>query len=511
MNICLIKPPTVHKGASFTLMPAPPLGLAYIAGALKRDGHKIQVIDASAEGVGAKKHFNKDVYVFGLNKERICELIDEETDIVCFSFMFTNNWLYDREIVKSVKDKFKNAIIIAGGEHSNAAPEYCMHQSSIDYIVFGEGEETIVDLVNKIKQNGDISKIEGIAYRSNGEIVINKKRKRVIEIENIAWPAWELFPLDIYFNNKISYGVYRGRTLPVMASRGCPYDCTFCSSPQMWGRKYNIRSPQDFADELEFLNQNYGVTNFDFYDLTAIILKDWIIEFSEEIIKRKLDITYQLPSGTRAEAIDYEVAQALYKSGCKNITYAPESGSKKVLKHIRKKVNIQSMLNSIKYSSKAGMNIKLNMIIGFPDETHSDIWKTIWFLIRCSWYGANDTAPAIFSPYPGSILFKELEKERKLNMYDDEYIYDIIESYNIWPDKIYSKKVSNNAIKIYSFIILISFYSSNYLFRPIRLYRTIRNILTNKHESRLEQILHKNFLSNISFFNNSLRKEIKSN
>lgn len=507
MKVCLIKPPILHKGISFARMATAPLGLAYIAGALKKAGHTVQAIDASAEGINEKQLFQNDVYLFGLPKERIITLIDEHTDVICFGFMFTNNWLYDRELVTYIKQHFPNALLVAGGEHANAAPELCLSQSPLDVIVKGEGEETIVELLKFIEPGESFSEVKGIVYRDgDGTFITNPPRKRITAIKEIPWPAWELFPIDLYFENKMTMGIYRGKTLPVNATRGCPYDCTFCSSPQMWGRKYEMRPPGDFVDELQYLHKTYGIDNFDLYDLTAIIKRDWIIAMCKEIIDRGLKINYQLPSGTRSEAIDYEVAQHLYKSGCRNISYAPESGSETVLKEIRKKVSIPNMLASIKYSHKAGLNVKLNMIMGFPDDTHKDIWKTIWFLIKCSWYGAHDAAPAIFSPYPGSLLYDRLAAEGKVNIYDDAYLYENIDSYDLFPPKVYCENISAFALRLYIFVFVFAFYGTNYLFRPYRLIRTIYNLITIRHESKIEQIIHYNVLKNISVFPNMLKK-----
>lgn len=268
----------------------------------------------------------------------------------------------------------------------------------------------------------------------------------------------------------------------------------------MWGRKYEMRPPSDFVDELVFLNEKYGVVNFDLYDLTAIIFKDWIVEMCSEILDRGLDITYQLPSGTRAEAIDFEVADLLFRSGCKNITYAPESGSKEVLRRVKKKVKIGKMLDSIRYSYQAGINIHLNMIIGFPEDTHKNFWQTWIFIVKASWCGAHDLAMAVFTPYPGSELYDELTKQGKVDIYKDEGIIEIINSYDLWPSKVYSNNMGETMVKMYVFIALITFYGTNYLFRPQRLFITLRNIVTKNHESRLEQILYKNFFKNILNF-----------
>ena len=507
MKICLVKPPILHKGISFARMATAPLGLAYIAGALKAKGHSIQAIDASAQGVDDKEVFKDSVYLFGLNKEKVSRLIDPGTEIICLGFMFTNNWLYDRELVAYLKEQHPTKILIAGGEHANAAPEFCLKQSPLDFVVLGEGEETITLLVAALENGTEWKGLDGIAYKNkaDGSVVINKRRKRIAEIKDLPWPAWEYFPLESYFENKMTFGVHRGKTLPVNATRGCPYECTFCSSPQMWGRKYEMRPPEDFVNELEYLHQKYGVENFDLYDLTAIIKKDWIVAMCQEIVRRNLKIAYQLPSGTRSEAIDFEVAEWLYKSGCKNISYAPESGSEAVLKLIKKKVVIKHMLDSIRHSNKVGLNVKLNMIMGFPDDTHKDIWLTFWFLIKCSWYGANDAAPAIFSPYPGSALFDRLAREGKVDIYNDQYLFEGIDSYDLFPATVYANHISGTAIRLYIFVFLFLFYGSNYLFRPQRLFKTIYNIARHKHESRIEQLVYNNFLRHLEVLPNALR------
>lgn len=497
MNITLIRPSVIHREVAFSHTPTPPLGLAYIAAVLLKEGHDVQVIDAAIEGFFDVEPFKFGTHIFGLNIENMVKHIRPDVDVIGFSFMFTNSWYLDREVVAATRERFPNAIIIGGGEHATSVPEYCFNTApALDYIVMGEGEATMAELVHAIKTGEPVNEIGRIAFRENGKVVINnqnKKIKRINDLDEIPWPAWELFPLDKYFEYKVTYGVYRGNSLPLLVSRGCPYECTFCSSPQMWGRKYNLRSVQDVVDEMELYYEKYQVTNFDFFDLTAIIQKKWIIDLCNEILQRKLEITYQIPAGTRAEAIDYEVAQKLHQSGCKNITYAPESGSQRVLKDIKKKVNLTHIYKSIKYSHKAGMNIKLNIIVGFPEETHWDVWKTNWLLIKSSWYGAHDMYPAVFSPYPGSELFDQLSKEGKADIYDDDYMMQIINSHDLWPGKTYSNVLHSTTIKLYTLVMYMAFYGSNFLFRPQRVFRLIRNLITNRHESRGELILSQTF------------------
>jgi radical SAM superfamily enzyme YgiQ (UPF0313 family) len=187
--------------------------------------------------------------------------------------------------------------------------------------------------------------------------------------------------------------------------------------------------------------------------------------------------------------IDKEVAHYLYLSGCRNITYAPESGSEAILKAIKKKVNLNSMLDSIRYSCEEKMNIKINVIIGFPEDTHADIWKTMWFLIKASKAGVNDMAPSVFSPYPGSELFEKLKKAGKIRMEDDEYFYQIIYVDTFLNNYFYNDNINRHFLRFYLLCYLAVFYLSNFIFHPQRLFKTIQNLATSKYESRAEMAL----------------------
>ena len=243
----------------------------------------------------------------------------------------------------------------------------------MDAIGLGEGEETIVEIANAIDSNSSWLKIPGLVVRDNDKFVKTEKRKRIIKLDEIPKPAWDLVPINKYLDLKLCIGVDRGRTIPMLASRGCPFQCTFCSSPVMWTTRWLARDVKLLVDEIEEYIKKYKIDAVDFYDLTAIVKKSWIIEFCNEVISRNLNFTWQLPSGTRSEAIDEDVTPLLYKSGCRNIGYAPESGSERVLTLIKKKVKLSRMTKSLKSSIKSGMNVKINIMIGFPGETHKDI------------------------------------------------------------------------------------------------------------------------------------------
>lgn len=489
MKVCLLRGPAVLVINSSAMRSSQPLGLAYIAGSLIAAGHQVYVIDAIAEDVDAFYHFYDDLYINGLNFEEIINKIEPDTDIIGISCMFSFNWLSDRHLIDLIGDRFPQMKIIAGGEHITGLPQHSISATKhLDACVLGEGEETIIELINAYKNNTDLNVIKGIVFRNEKkEIITTGKRDRKKDIINIPWPAWEVFPMKSYFDNKLYYGVDTvGRTIPVMATRGCPFQCTFCSSPDMWGTRYYMRPPEDMLAEMQYLIKTYQITNFDFFDLTAIIKREWIIQFCKLLIENNLNITWQIPAGTRSEAIDEEVAYYLYQSGCRNITYAPESGSKEILKIIKKKVSLDNMLKSMYYSNKNGMNIKLNIIIGFPEETHKSIFQTLLLHIKSSFVGAHDMAPAVFHPYPGSAYFDQLLKEGKLSLKNDQYYLDLIYVNYIGKIRFFSKNISPIFMKFYIFLNYFVFYSSNFLFRPIRPFKIIYNVLRDKVESRLE-------------------------
>lgn len=491
MEITLIRPPRVFEKFNKALKPAAPIGIAYLASVLSKDGHNVNMIDGIVEGIDEIHKFSDSLFIQGLNAQQIIERINKDTQIVGLSCMFTVDWLYLKHIINKITDFNPDIKIILGGEHITALPSFCYEECpSIFACVLGEGEETIVELVDAIKHNKNLSTIPGLYYKNeDGELIKTSKRQRLKNIDDIPIPQWDLLPTKTYFQKNLSFGVGNKRTLPILATRGCPYKCSFCSSPDMWGTRYYMRSVTNVVDEIEYLINNYNVENIDLYDLTAIIKADWIIAFCKEIIRRNLNITWQLPSGTRSEAITKEVVQYMKASGCTVVTYAPESGSNKVLNDIYKKVNLKKMLNSISDSNKVGLIVKVNIIIGLPMEKHIDILKTIFFILKCSWYGAYDMGPNPYHPIPGTELFHQLFKDGKIDIRNTQYYIDLIRADNIWKVKFYNDKIPTPFLKTYFIIYLLIFYVSNYIFYPNRLWDTIVNVWKMTPQSRGQHVL----------------------
>ncbi|MDP6175755.1 MAG: radical SAM protein, partial [Rhodospirillales bacterium] len=367
-----------------------------------------------------------------------------------------------------------------------AQPEQSLAESALDLGVLGEGEETAVEIAQACAEGClTPATITGIAYKVGGEVRINQRRARTRKIDLIAPPAWDLTPIENYLARGFGFGVDRGRSMPMLASRGCPYQCAFCSNPSMWTTRWIARDPDLLLDEMQSYQEKYGAENFDFYDLTAIVKKSWIVDFCNKIKERGLNFTWQLPSGTRSEAIDGEVARLLYASGCRNMSYSPESGSPSVLERIKKKIDPNALIASIRSGHAEGMNIKCNIILGFPGETLGDVMHSYGFIMRMALAGAYDLSVWAFSPYPGSELFDEIAGKGTITP-DDAY-YDSLRSYADASRTVsHSENFSDGRLKLLRFLVLCLFYATSWVRRPMRPLRMIWNVSRGRQESRAE-------------------------
>ena len=478
--ITLCRPFVVIPKTSYSSPVTLPLGLAYVGAVLDKAGYQTKIIDATGEQQPVKIRRSEDnLYnLQGLSPNEILEKIDSNTFIFGISLMFSSEWAAHRKLIQDIKKKYPKIIIVAGGEHSTAVPEYTLRNCpSIDYIIKGEGEFSMLEFSHNLFHEKNTKNIPGICFvDKENKFIDNGLSKRIQHIDKLPLPAWHLLKPENYFTNAFTMGISKGRNMPILATRGCPYQCTFCSSPSMWTTRYVMREPNEIIDEIEWLIKKYNANEFEFFDLTAIINKSWILEFCKELQKRNLNITWQLPVGTRSEALDNETLKAIYDSGCHFIVYAPESGSEKSLKIIKKRVKLNRLIESIKAAVKIGHTVKLNFIIGFPHETLFDCLKSIFFGIYCSLrFGVYDVNYAMFSPYPGSELFTKLKKEKKLDL-DDDYFKKLMAYQDVTQPYSYCENVSGRTISVLRFIGFSLCYISIYISRPVRIYKLLKNL-----------------------------------
>ena len=274
----------------------------------------------------------------------------------------------------------------------------------------------------------------------------------------------------------------------MLATRGCPFQCTFCSNKAMWTQRYVTRLPQDVVSEIEYYKKRYNIDNVDFADLTAIVKKDWIIEFGNILKERNIKISWSLPSGTRSEALDGSVTKLMAETNCKYLVYAAESGSPRILKYIKKEVKLDRMLDSMKAAKANGLSLRCNLMLGFPKEKRIDVWKTLLFQLKLVFIGVDDVPLYMFSPYPGTELFNYLRDTGRIVETEDKYFESLLCQFDLTQSSQYCEYIGPRELGFYRFIGMSIFYFLSYLLYPKRIVRSFRNILiTKRTETAFEQ------------------------
>lgn len=477
--------------------PTPPIGLSYIAATLKENHLDYFVIDGCGEALEEIAPFDlrTDIYLQGLSISEIVKRIPPQSDIIGFTCLFSNYWPIIREMVRVVRSQFPDALIVLGGEHATALPEFVLRTSNVDVCVLGEGEETFLKLINAYRnpggskesehalkmvgareERGLFSDIPGVAYLSGGEFFHNGLAPRARDIDDLPWPDWDSFPIENYIKARQVTGIHLGRAIPILGTRGCPYRCTFCSSPNMWTTRWIHRDPARLVDEMEHFQKKYDLEGFTFMDLTFVVNKNSVKKFCRELVRRNLGIVYQLPSGTRSEGFDEEVAGLLYESGLRNFAFAPESGSEEVRTLIKKRVNIEKMFDAIRFCLKKPMTIACYIVIGFPEDTPESLKETMKLVRKLAILGIHDITISKFVPYPGSVHFRALLEEGKIEL-NDQYFLSPLDFYT---DKSasYCDAVHDRALYRWMIWMFLNFYLISFVLRPWRVFRSFMKYFT---------------------------------
>jgi radical SAM superfamily enzyme YgiQ (UPF0313 family) len=491
MRVQLIHPPVYLNVHSLTaLRPSMPLGLAYIAGALRRAGHRVSVLDAVA---AAPSQVTQDggLHRLGLTTDEIVARLDPEAAAFAVTNMWSFSWPLVRELLHAIRAARPKTPIVCGGEHFTGLPELSLRTAPIDYIVLGEGEETAVELFAALEHGGPVEPITGIAYLRDGEVVSRGRRARTKSLDDLPWPAWDLFDPKVYDEHGLIAGFRAGRTIPILATRGCPYQCTFCSSPGMWTTRYYTRDPVDVAQEIEHYYRQYGARSFPFYDLTAIVKRSWVVRFCHELLARNLaGITWQFPSGTRCEVVDDEVAELLRRSGGRGLAFAPESGSERTRKLIKKQMKTGSLLAAVGASVRHGLNVSVFLVIGFPHDTAADLRQTARLVRKLALLGIDDIAIGFFFPIPNTELFAELVVRGRIQL-SDEFLLTPIHAAEarLAEEHNYCEGLSARQLTAWKYRLWLSFYGVSFAVRPWRILTVAQNALRGRETRKLETFL----------------------
>ncbi len=494
-RVALLRPNVVMMPQSLSFWgPVPPIGLAYIAAVLSDAGHQVDVIDSVGEAIEQFEDFESPagpMRLIGLSTRQIIDRIHPDTTVLGVTNMFVHEWGPLRDLLEAIKAARPDLVVVVGGDNATAFWPWMFEQTdAIDYAVLGEGEATAVELVDRVATGRSMDGLPGIASRvpldedGTCDTGLSIRRRKLSEIPT---PAWDAFPVDEYLAFADFWGVHHGRSMPILATRGCPYKCSFCSSPQMWTTRYVVRDPDEVADEIADYVDRFKIQNVNFSDLTAITRRKWTLEFCDALQARDLDITWQLPTGTRAEALDEEVLQRLKDTGCRYIKYAPESGSERMLKIYDKRLKLPTILDSLKAAQKVGIVTGINIIIGHPEETWKDVWLSFRFMLKAARAGCSDCGVVTFGPYPGSADFHGLV-ERGEVVIDERYPYVSL-ARGSSSSVSYNPRMTGRQMRAAQWSMMVVFYALGHLLHPKRFVDHVRAFFTGREVTAVDQLI----------------------
>jgi anaerobic magnesium-protoporphyrin IX monomethyl ester cyclase len=397
MKVALTTPPFREAGVVGTTRSmkavinlVAPLGLAYLAAVLQRESVPVSIIDGSR----------------GLSLPEILdELKGYAPDLVGISCT-TPTFKDAIQLAEAVRQTLPKATIVLGGAHVTAIPHEAMLEESFDVGVIGEGEITLLELVREIEDKGgldqvDLERIEGLAFRGDGQVILSAPRERIKDLDSLPHPARHLLPpLSAYRPTPASY-----RQLPlavVMTSRGCPYGCTFCDRG-VFGNYVRAHSPERVLDELEELIDRYGAREIRFFDDTFTINRKRVVQISEMILERKLRFPWTCL--TRVNTVDKDLLRLMKEAGCWQVLFGLESGDPRMLKLLNKGSSVEQNAQAVKWAQEVGLGVRGDFIIGTPGETMESLENTLSFTkhIKLDYAHFNK-----FVPYPGTELYERL-------------------------------------------------------------------------------------------------------
>ena len=391
MKVILINPfAHTAKGTNEATV-YPPLGIAYIAALLEKNGHNCKIVDANI------LHIPPDD-VFSLIKE-------EDPDMVCISINITTA-LVGTALAKRVKEELNKKVIL-GGVQASSVPERTLKKTKADAIIIGESEMTVLEFVQK---DGDPKGVSGLAYLDkDNKVVFTKKRALIENLDDLPWPAYHLLPpLKIYKSRS-----RKSPVAPLFTTRGCPYQCIFCSSSSkksVFGPRFRVRSPENVVGEIEHLAKEFGVKQIDILDDNFTLDIERAEKICDLLIAKKNKVLINLQGGVRADRLTRNLIFKLKKAGVYKAGIGVESGDQEILNKAKKSLDLNNVRNAIKWFREAGILVYGFFIFGLPGENAQTMQKTIDFAIEVNPHIANFNGCL---PLPGTELYDIVKREGK--------------------------------------------------------------------------------------------------
>jgi len=379
----------------------PPIGLGYLAACLEKYGFPVSIVDLA---------------LWRLSEDDVIRFIKNKNPLFVGITALTSYYNGMKKLSRVIKSKCPDTTLVLGGVHVSSLPQESMRECQADFLVLGEGEDTVVELATALRSDvGGFEKIKGIAFWRNGEVIITEERQLIENLDTLPFPSWHKINPNKYPKTPHGFIMVHKNIAPILSSRGCPYSCSYCASCRFWHQRIRFRSPVNVVDEIEFLYTEYGIREFTFWDDNLTLKHSHIEGICKEILKRHIHALFSTPNGVRVDTLDEPMLRLMHRAGFYYLTFAVESGSAKVLRDNQKYTSLKKIAKIAKIAHDLGFELNSFFIFGFENETIEDIKKTIKLAKALPF---NMKTFFILKPLPGSQIFERWSKNVDLTGFD---------------------------------------------------------------------------------------------
>lgn len=395
MKVLFVNPPQTASKYKFMGVIAPPLGIAYMAGVLQENNIDVEILDASAEDMGFEDVKN--------------ELFKRKPDLVALTAL-TPTIGRALETAQVVKETLPNSIVVIGGYHPTFNFIETLEDENVDIVIRGEGEYIMLNLVQALENHSNLHDVKGIVFedKNSKEVVITPEAPLIDNLDEIPFPALNLLPLKKY--RLLDMDTHMAT---MITTRGCPMQCSFCSSAAMHGRKIRERSVKNIVDEIEYLKTTYDIDTIAFMDDTFTLKKRKVIAICDEILKRNIKIMWGCTS--RVDTLDETLLKKMKEAGCITIFIGVESADQQQLDKMCKNTTVTKIENAFKIANQLKIRTIASVALGMPGDSKEIMNKTIKFVHKLK---PNYAIYSLATPYPGTKFYKESFEKNLIKIKD---------------------------------------------------------------------------------------------